>query len=50
VKVNPKGNSISGGFLITEYGRSDAIGQQEYTVNEEALRKVYQAADFANHV
>ena len=50
VKVDPKGNQVSGGFLITEYGRSDRLTPQEYEINEETLRKVYQASNVAEHI
>lgn len=50
VKTNPKGNQVRGGFLITEYGRSDAVNKQEYTINEDVLRHVYTASDLGNHI
>ena len=50
IKVNPKGNQINGGFMITEYGRTDAIVQPEYTINEEVLQKTYQASTVADHI
>ena len=50
VKVNPKGNQVTGGFMITEYGRDDNQSQPEYTINEETLRKIYQASTAADHV
>jgi len=40
IKTNPKGNQISGNFLMTEYGRSDSYDKQfddEYEVNDKAL-------------
>lgn len=50
IKVNPRGNQISGGFMITEYGRSDNMNTPEYTINEEVLNKTYQASDIASHI
>ena len=50
IKVNPRGNQISGGFMITEYGRSDNMNTPEYTINEEVLSKTYQASDIASHI
>jgi len=50
IKVNQKGNQVSGGFIITEYGRSDNMNQPEYSINEETLRKVYQASTVADHI
>ena len=50
VKVNPKGNQIGGGFLITEYGRNDGMSTPEYTINEDVLEKTYQAANVGDLV
>lgn len=52
IKVNPKGMKVSGGFMITEYGRSDFASpyEQEYTINESALEAAYKAADVGKHV
>lgn len=50
IKVNPKGNQVGGGFLITEYGRNDGISAPEYTINEEVLEKTYQAANVGDLV
>lgn len=50
VKVNPKGNQVGGGFLITEYGRSDAVGQQEYSINEQVLEQTYKAANIGQYI
>ena len=50
VKVNPKGNQVTGGFMITEYGRNDNQNAPEYTIDEETLRKVYEASTAADHV
>ena len=50
VKVNPKGNQVTGGFMITEYGRNDNQNQPEYTINEETLRKIYEASAVADHI
>lgn len=50
VKVNPKGNQVTGGFIITEYGRNDNQNQPEYTVNEEILKKVYEASAVVEHI
>lgn len=45
VKVEPKGNLLKGNFLMTEYGREDAI-HKEYTPSEDGLKKMYQLGDF----
>ena len=50
IKVNPKGIQVSGGFIMTEYGRSDAINQEEYTINEEVLEGVYKASNVSEHI
>ena len=50
IKVNQKGNQVTGGFIITEYGRSDNLNVPEYSVNEEVLEKTYQAATVADHI
>lgn len=51
IKVNPKGNQITGGFLITEYGRDDSVwGSQEYQINEDVLEQTYKAAEVGNYV
>ena len=50
IKVNPKGNQITGNFIITEYGRSDNLNSPEYTINEETLKKIYQAATVADTI
>ena len=50
IKVNPKGNQTQSNFLITEYGRSDAIYPQEYTIDEDVLQSVYKAEDLGNHL
>lgn len=50
VKVNQKGMQVSGGFLMTEYGRSDAINQPEYEINEDVLASVYKASTIADHI
>lgn len=44
-KVEPKGSQISGGYLMTEYGREDS-SVKEYTPSREALSKAYQIGDF----
>jgi len=50
IKVNQKGNQVSGGFIITEYGRSDNLNAPEYYIDEEVLKKVYQASTVADHI
>lgn len=50
IKVNPKGNQVTGNFIITEYGRSDNLNSPEYTINEETLKKIYQAATVADTI
>jgi len=50
IKVNQKGNQVTGGFMITEYGRSDNLNAPEYSINEEVLEKTYQAATVADHI
>lgn len=49
VKVNPKGNQVSGNFLITEYGRSDAQWE-EYSINEEVLKQIYTASNLGEYI
>lgn len=49
VKVNPKGNKFSGGFMITEYGRDDtatARDGNEMSVDESILDQWYKVNDF----
>lgn len=50
IKVNPKGAQVSGGFLITEYGRDDRTVRQEYEINEQILEKTYQATSVGNYI
>lgn len=50
VKTNPKGNSISWGFLITEYGRNDNLFENEYAANEDVIKKTYMAGTISDHV
>lgn len=45
VKINPKGVELKGGYLMTEYGRNDAI-QEERVADIEALEGVYKVDDF----
>ena len=49
VKVNPKGNQVSGNFLITEYGRSDAQWQ-EYSINEDVMKRIYTASNIEQYI
>ena len=45
VKVNPKGNRTTDNFLITEYGRSDAVKSplhgSEYYTPSDRIRSIY---------
>lgn len=50
IKVNAKGNKVSDGFLITEYGRSDSVVPQEYSVNEQTLENAYKATDLGQQI
>lgn len=49
VKVNPKGNQVSGNFLITEYGRSDALWS-EYSINEDVMKQIYTASNLSEYL
>lgn len=49
VKVNPKGNQVTGNFLVTEYGRSDARWE-EYSINEDVLKQIYTAANIGQYI
>lgn len=49
VLVQPKGTKVSGGFMVTEYGRDDSTpSSTEYVVNQGALRAFVESADFIN--
>lgn len=51
VLVQPKGTKVSGGFMITEYGRNDSTpSSTEYVVNQGALRAFVESADFINQL
>jgi hypothetical protein len=51
VLVQPKGTKVSGGFMVTEYGRDDSTpSSTEYIVNQGALRDFVESADFINQL
>lgn len=51
VLVQPKGTKVSGGFMVTEYGRNDSTpSSTEYVVNQGALRDFVESADFINQL
>lgn len=51
VLVQPKGTKVSGGFMVTEYGRNDSTpSSTEYVVNQDALRAFVESADFINQL
>lgn len=51
VLVQPKGTKVSGGFMVTEYGRDDSTpSSTEYVVNQGALRAFVKSADFINQL
>lgn len=51
VLVQPKGTKVSGGFMVTEYGRDDSTpSSTEYVVNQGALRNFVESADFINQL
>lgn len=51
VLVQPKGIKVSGGFMVTEYGRDDSTpSSTEYVVNQGALRAFVESADFINQL
>lgn len=51
VLVQPKGTKVSGGFMVTEYGRDDSTpSSTEYVVNQGALRDFVGSADFINQL
>lgn len=51
VLVQPKGTKVSGGFMVTEYGRNDSTpSSTEYVVNQGALRAFVESADFINQL
>lgn len=51
VLVQPKGTKVSGGFMVTEYGRDDSTpSSTEYVVNQGALRSFVESADFINQL
>lgn len=51
VLVQPKGAKVSGGFMVTEYGRNDSTpSSTEYVVNQGALRAFVESADFINQL
>lgn len=51
VLVQPKGTKVSGGFMVTEYGRDDSTpSSTEYVVNQGALRDFVESADFINQL
>lgn len=51
VLVQPKGTKVSGGFMVTEYGRDDSTpSSTEHVVNQAALRDFVESADFINQL
>lgn len=51
VLVQPKGTKVSGGFMVTEYGRNDSTpSSTEYVVNQGTLRAFVESADFINQL
>lgn len=51
VLVQPRGTKVSGGFMVTEYGRNDSTpSSTEYVVNQGALRAFVESADFINQL
>lgn len=51
VLVQPKGTKVSGGFMVTEYGRDDSTpSSTEYVVSQGALRDFVESADFINQL
>lgn len=51
VLVQPKGTKVSGGFMVTEYGRNDSTpSSTEHVVNQDALRAFVESADFINQL
>lgn len=51
VLVQPKGTKVSGGFMVTEYGRDDSTpSSTEYVVNQGTLRDFVESADFINQL
>ena len=51
VLVQPKGTKVSGGFMVTEYGRDDSTpSSTEYVVNQGALQAFVESADFINQL
>lgn len=49
--VQPKGTKVSGGFMVTEYGRNDSTSSStEYVVDQNALRNFVESADFINQL
>lgn len=51
VLVQPKGTKVSGGFMVTEYGRDDSTpSSTEYVVNQGALRDFVESANFINQL
>lgn len=49
--VQPKGTKVSGGFMVTEYGRNDStLSSTEYVVDQNALRNFVESADFINQL
>lgn len=51
VLVQPKGTKVSGGFMVTEYGRNDSTpSSTEYVVDQGALRAFVESADFINQL
>ena len=51
VLVQPKGTKVSGGFMVTEYGRDDSTpSSTEHVVNQGALRTFVESADFINQL
>lgn len=51
VLVQPKGTKVSGGFMVTEYGRNDSTpSSTEYVVDQGALRIFVESADFINQL
>lgn len=51
VLVQPKGTKVSGGFMVTEYGRDDSTpSSTEYVVDQDALQAFVESADFINQL
>ena len=54
VKINPKGNRTTDNFLITEYGRSDAVKSplhgSEYYTPSDRIRSIYTQDNAVNQI